>query len=214
MVAPVTVQWREQQVHETRRRIVDTYLELARESGAGRVSTADVSRRSGISPATVYRHFPDRDALVSAAAMVDAASGVDADVEEWTVDHLVQHLTDLWGRLADNIGVAREGTVTEAGREMRLVRFGVLVRSYEAALRRVGVDPAGDAARRLIATLGLLGSVHAFLDLHDRQGLTPADAAETAGWAMRAALAAAGIEPDRFVVRDEPDETTNGTEPS
>lgn len=208
----MAVQWREQQVHETRRRIIDTYLELARESGAGRVSTADVSRRSGISPATVYRHFPDRDALVSAAAMVDATSGVDADVEEWTVDHLVQHLTDLWGRLAENMVVTREGTVTEAGREMRQVRFGALARAYEAALRKVGVDPAGETGRRLIATLGALGSVHTFLDLHDRQGLGAAEAAATAGWAMRAALAAAGIEPDRFVVRDEPDDITDEKE--
>lgn len=203
----MAVQWREQQVHETRRRIVDTYLELARESGAGRVSTADVSRRSGISPATVYRHFPDRDALVAAAAMVDVTSGVDAGVEEWTVDHLVQHLTDLWGRLAENMVVTREGTVTEAGREMRQVRFGALARSYEAALRRVGVDPGSEAGRRVIATLSVVSSVHAFLDLHDRQGLSPSEAAQTAGWAMRAALAAAGIDPDRFVVRDEPDDT-------
>jgi AcrR family transcriptional regulator len=200
--------WRVQQVAETRRRIVDTYLELAREDGAARLSTADVARRSGISPATIYRHFPDRDALVSAAAMADTTSGVDGNVEDWTVEHLVQHLQHLWGGLAENLVVVRAGTVTDAGRELRRVRFRALARSYAAALRRSGVDPASEQGRRVNATLGLLGSVHAFLDLHDRQGLTPTDAADTAGWAMRAALTAAGIDPDRFAVRDEPDDET------
>jgi AcrR family transcriptional regulator len=201
-----TVPWRRQQVDETRRRIVDTYLDLARQDGAGRVSTADVARSSGISPATIYRHFPDRDALVSAAAMADTTSGVGTDVDAWTIEHMVQHLQHLWSRLAENLVVVRAGVATESGRELRLVRFRALARSYAAALRRADIDPAGEIGRRTVATLSLLGSVHAFLDLHDRQGLTPAEAAEAAGWAMRAALHAAGVDPDHFVVREEPDD--------
>ena len=209
----MTTNWREQQVQETRRQIVDTFLELSRRTDAGRVSTADVARASGISPATVYRHFPNRDALVSAAAMTDAAVGVDSDVEAWTVWHMVQHLHELWGRLVDDIAVVRAGAVSEAGLEMRVARFRSLEAHYAAALDRAGADPRSGEGRRALATLALLGSVHTLLDLHDRQGLTPAEAAEAAGWGMRAVLTAAGVDPDRFVLVDEPtDHPSNNKE--
>jgi AcrR family transcriptional regulator len=45
-------------------------LELLEEDGAGALSLRAVARRAGVSPGAPYRHYADRDALISAVASV------------------------------------------------------------------------------------------------------------------------------------------------
>src|SRR3979409_903782 len=49
---------------------VDAALELLEEGGATALSLRAVARRAGVSPAAPYRHYADREALVSAVAAV------------------------------------------------------------------------------------------------------------------------------------------------
>jgi AcrR family transcriptional regulator len=175
--------WREQQAARTRQRIVDTFLELSRGPEQRSVTTAEVSRATGISPATIYRHFPDRNALVTAAAGRDARAGVEDVEQTWQLPDLQRHLEVLWKDLAANLIVTREGALSEAGREMRQIRYRWLAASIREGLRATGrIDD--ETRERLVAIGSLLAGVHAFLDLHDRQGLTPAEAAATATWAF------------------------------
>lgn len=195
------MQWREQQVETTRSRIVETFVELARDGEP--VTMAAVARSSGISPATVYRHFPNRDALVAAAAMAHVTDGVDEASSAWTLDDMAAHLRALWSDLAENLAVTREGAVSESGREMRAVRFALLRGHFESGVAQQGIDPTDGAGRQLIAALSLLLSVHAFLDLHDRQGMSVDDAVGTVDWACSALLRSLGIEPAAFVISDQ-----------
>src|SRR3981081_3396975 len=50
--------------------LVRAALELLEESGATALSLRAVARRAGVSPAAPYRHYADREALVSAVAAV------------------------------------------------------------------------------------------------------------------------------------------------
>ncbi|MEZ5322842.1 MAG: TetR/AcrR family transcriptional regulator [Microthrixaceae bacterium] len=113
--------WREQQTELTRQRIIQTFLELS-ESGR-RASIAEVVRHSGISSATVFRHFANRAALVTAAANRDVTKGVEPDQESWGLGDFLEHTRQIWQSMADNLAVAREGTVSDAGRELRAARF-------------------------------------------------------------------------------------------
>jgi AcrR family transcriptional regulator len=45
-------------------------MELLEEGGASALSLREVARRAGVSPAAPYRHYADREALVSAVAAV------------------------------------------------------------------------------------------------------------------------------------------------
>jgi AcrR family transcriptional regulator len=45
-------------------------LELLEESGSAALSIRAVARRAGVSPAAPYRHYPDREAILSAAAVI------------------------------------------------------------------------------------------------------------------------------------------------
>src|SRR5246500_823116 len=49
---------------------VSAALELLEEGGAAALSLRAVARRAGVSPAAPYRHYADREALVSAVAAV------------------------------------------------------------------------------------------------------------------------------------------------
>ena len=55
-------------VEETRFRIVGAAMKLHAEKGALATNWEDIAARAGVSPATVYRHFPSLDELIPACA--------------------------------------------------------------------------------------------------------------------------------------------------
>jgi AcrR family transcriptional regulator len=55
---------RDEQRAETRQRIVDAMMTVARRDGFREASTADVAKRAGVSHGLVFAHFATRDALL------------------------------------------------------------------------------------------------------------------------------------------------------
>jgi AcrR family transcriptional regulator len=55
---------------DLRSALVRTAMELLEESGEAELSLRAVARRAGVSPAAPYRHYADREALISAVAAV------------------------------------------------------------------------------------------------------------------------------------------------
>lgn len=53
---------------DLRRVLIDAALRLAEEGGADSVSVREAARRAGVSPGAPFRHFPSRDALMTAVA--------------------------------------------------------------------------------------------------------------------------------------------------
>jgi AcrR family transcriptional regulator len=53
---------------DLRRALIDAALQLAGEGGAEAVSVREAARRAGVSPGAPFRHFPSRDALMTAVA--------------------------------------------------------------------------------------------------------------------------------------------------
>ncbi|RKH21330.1 TetR/AcrR family transcriptional regulator [Corallococcus praedator] len=58
--------------------LVETALELIAEGGAAALSVAEAARRTGVSSAAPYRHFPNRESLFAAAAERSALALADA----------------------------------------------------------------------------------------------------------------------------------------
>lgn len=194
---------REEQVALTRRAIVDAFLELSTGMDATPVTIAEVARHSGISPATIYRHFANRDALVSAAAGRNLS--ID-DLREWSLEDLHAHCSALWTQFAANIQVIREATVSEAGREMRRARWEVTRTPVLEALRFAGADIESAEVRQIIAAIELMTSAHAFIDLHDRQGLSVAEAVDSAIGAIHVLIGSIVEDPSslRFAIKAAP----------
>ena len=55
---------------DLRRALLAEASELARSGGPDAVTLREVARRLGVSPAAIYRHFPDRDALLGEVARI------------------------------------------------------------------------------------------------------------------------------------------------
>lgn len=70
---------------DLRRALLSEAGELARVGGPDAVTLREVARRLGVSPAAIYRHFPDRDALlgeVAGLARRDLARRMLAEVDQ------------------------------------------------------------------------------------------------------------------------------------
>ena len=192
--------WRATQVEATRERIIEVFRELGSGSDAAAPTLAEVSRISGVSLATIHRHFRSRDDLVAAASVDRSFLGVERP-DAWTFDDSRAHLVALWSDLAENMAMTREGAFSQAGRELRQARYEALEGQARAAFADLGFDVEDPVVERFLHAFMLLSSVHAFLDLSDRQGLSPIAAVEVVDWAGRVLAREVGIDVERAVFR-------------
>jgi AcrR family transcriptional regulator len=68
---------------ETRLRITESAMELHGTVGPARTSISAVAERAGVRRSTVYRHFPDEEALFGACSSHWAAANPLPDLESW-----------------------------------------------------------------------------------------------------------------------------------
>jgi AcrR family transcriptional regulator len=69
---------------ETRRRITEAAVELHGSVGPARTTISAVAERAGVQRATVYRHFPNEDALFGACSAHWLSQNPLPDLEEWS----------------------------------------------------------------------------------------------------------------------------------
>ncbi len=100
----IPVSRRERKKAQTRQAIADAALELFLDKGYDRVSMRDIADAADVSTATIFKHFPGKEALV-----FDQEEGVDARLiaavreraaGQGILDALRQHLLDTWLPLA------------------------------------------------------------------------------------------------------------------
>jgi AcrR family transcriptional regulator len=182
---------REEKRQLTRRAILDAVLDLVAEGSIEAISVPAVSRRSRVAVATIYRYFPTKDALLTAAAAEPAARAVDADaLSREPADRLPSFHRAMWHDFAGNLPLVRHQVASDAGRAMRDARLADSQRELARYVEHRGVDPASPDGQRLVSLLLLLLGSLGFLELHDRQGLDVDEAVARSVWAMNALIEA------------------------
>ncbi len=88
-------------VEQTRRRIIEAAVELHGSIGPANTTIAAIADRAGVTRLTVYRHFPDDDAMFGACTAHWAAQQNMPDLEAWLaesdpVERLRVALPDLY----------------------------------------------------------------------------------------------------------------------
>jgi AcrR family transcriptional regulator len=68
---------------QTRLRITESAVELHGTLGPSRTSMSAVAERAGVRRSTLYRHFPDEDALFAACSAHWAEGNPPPDIERW-----------------------------------------------------------------------------------------------------------------------------------
>jgi AcrR family transcriptional regulator len=177
---------------ETRRRILEAVNQLLAEEHPAAISIPLVARRSNISPATIYRYFANKEALLDAAA-----ASVDSSTRTWLSDDAVvpgqnlgEFLTRMWSELAENLPTLRASQVTPLGRELRSRRSERRHQDAVRGLTEAGVNTDTESGRRLVRIVLVLTSSTVFLEQVDRLGLSPPEGASDVVWAIEALTAA------------------------
>jgi len=175
---------REAQRAVTEQRIIEALAGLIEDEHPLEISMAAVAKRAGVSEPTLYRHFPTKRDLFAALAGHQFQT-VAAGLAPASADDLAAAVRTVYQRSAAMENLIR--WTLAAADPARVPRPNVQARldMLRTALGD-GAAADDDAERFLLRTVLLLTSPMAWLYWKDYLGLDPADAAETAGWAIKA----------------------------
>jgi AcrR family transcriptional regulator len=167
----------------TRHRIVRAVSDLIAEEHPATVSVPAVARRAAVGVATVYRYFPNKEALLDAAAHEVVTSSAARMPQSF--DEIEPSLSAAWGELEEQLPLVRNQFASPVGRELHRRRWEGKHALMADLLRAEGVDPDGESGRRLLGVADVLTSSTALLELRDKAGVPVPDAAAWCAWAVR-----------------------------
>ena len=178
---------RAERLADTRRRITEATVELHRTVGPAATHINEVARRAGVQRMTVYNHFPNDTALLTACSAHWRALHPAPDLAAWrTVEdpgaRLRLGLGQLYGWYRETepmtANVLRDSQVLPA---LRAVLEGGLLRYLDQA-RQVLTEPLGARGRR---RQRVDAAARAAIDLHTWRALAPLGDTEAAELAAR-----------------------------
>lgn len=172
----------------TRTRALDALSSILAERGIVRFTVAEVAERSGVSVATIYRHFGNREGLLRAAVSQGLRdSGGGTRTLSPTTD-LREFIRGLYAHFVEIDGMLRvPGLVAET----RPTRVAERIRQSEQVVgERLG-DLDEEMRRRLIGLMLLMTSSSAYLHLVDTLPLESEEAADAVSWALETLIAGA-----------------------
>ncbi|HKF83196.1 MAG TPA: helix-turn-helix domain-containing protein [Solirubrobacterales bacterium] len=180
---------------QTRLRITESAVELHGTLGPARTSMSAVADHAGVRRSTLYRHFPDEEALFGACSVHWATENPPPDISRWA------EIEDPEERLAIALGEMYAyyrrvgGMIDKLLRDEQMIpvvadKFALYHQFLEIAadLLASGRRPRGNAAKRTRAAVGHALAFRTWQDLTEVQGLDDRQAAEL----MSALIAAAG----------------------
>lgn len=171
----------------TRDAIRDAVTTLMAEGHPAAISIPAVAERAGVSVRTVYRYFPNKQALLDDVAHANFVRVEKlADQGDALFDDPSRWLPFIWECFAEDVSAVRAQHRSPAGHDLRdrrlaRSRHGVsaLVADMAPGLGEPEVAILADA---IVATT----SSAMFLELHDRMGWTSRQSAELALWIVDA----------------------------
>jgi AcrR family transcriptional regulator len=180
-----TMRRRAELEEETRRRITASAVELHEELGPAQTSISAIADRAGVRRSTVYRHFPDEDALFAACSAHWRAANPPPDPATWSSIADVHERTRTAIRSLYGFYDGTEAMYTSLLRDEPLVpAVAKRLRDFHGYLRSIQDDLAagrGLRGRRAQHTRAAIGHALAFStwrSLTRDEGLSNEEAAE------------------------------------
>lgn len=173
---------RAERVEETRQRIIEAAVKMHETVGPAATTIAGVAATAGVTRLTVYRHFPDQEALYAACSARWMAGQVMPDPGRWSaigdpVDRLRAGLTDLYRYYREGEAMLARvyGEIAAMPEGMRK-RLAEMEQGYRQAL----LAPFGAKGRKrhVRAVVGHAMSFWTWRSLCRERGLSNRDAVE------------------------------------
>ena len=179
---------RAEQEEETRLRITEAAVDLHGSVGPARTTVSAIAERAGVQRATVYRHFPDEEALFAACSSHWAALNPPPNPATWAEvadpdQRLRGALAELYSWYGDNrqmlANTSRDRPLVPAMRRAAEA-FGLFYDAAAEALIR-GRPERGTRRRRVRAAIGHALAFETWRSLVEEQGLSIDQAVELIG---------------------------------
>jgi AcrR family transcriptional regulator len=182
-IRPYRMQRRAESQEQTRQRIVESAVALHGTDGPSRTSLSAIAEHAGVRRSTLYRHFPDEDALFDACAADWLASNPVPDLAAWAAiddpdERLRVAVGELYAYYARNERML-ENLFRDEDLPLVQERFSAF-RGYLQAGRdtlMAGRIARGTARRRTRAAIGHATSFSTWRSLVREQQLADAEAA-------------------------------------
>ena len=176
---------RDNQAQRTRDLILDALTELLSDQPADQIATREIAERAGVSQPTVYRYFPDRQALLEGlsdrVATAIAAGGYAQ----------LNSLDDIAANAARDLAFTDEHAVAataEAVLNADPRRLSRASRARSAALRRTVAESFPDLDERdhnrITALLRSIYSVQTWLRMREEFGIPGTESGPIVAWAI------------------------------
>ena len=162
-------------------------LLLAAEEGFAAASAKHIAERAGVGRRTVYRYFPDREALMQSAwDRVTGLAGPEVTFPRSEVEMLasLEPIYTGFDRIAPLATLVRS---TPQGRAVRRSQNARRVASYTAAAAEAVKALPPEDQKLATAVLQVLHTTP-WLEMRDHWGLEGRQIAKAMGWAMRTLL--------------------------
>jgi AcrR family transcriptional regulator len=170
---------------ETRRRITESAVELHGTVGPSRTSMSAVAERAGVPRSTLYRHFPDEEALFVACSSHWSAANPPPDITAWAAiadpdERLRVALAEMyayWRRTEHMI----ENLIRDEATSPNVKRHFGLFHAYMDAARDTlvaGRGLRGAARRRVSAAIGHALALSTWQSVARENGLDDDEAVE------------------------------------
>lgn len=188
---PYRSRLREQQAEQTRRMILEAVAELVAVEGVVDFSMGDVAQKAGVALATLYRYFPNRQALMDGmtnfATEQMRSSGVLSSVPK-KADDLPQYVKDgatafehVRPLSSASAIIALTSGLRSAAFKQRSEQLRVTLEDRLAHLPSDHADAAFGMLRHLVSHLS-------WMVLHDQLDLREGAAGRATAWAVRVLL--------------------------
>jgi AcrR family transcriptional regulator len=169
---------------QTRRRITESTVALHEELGPARTSISAVAERAGVRRSTVYRHFPDEEALFAACSSHWRAANPPPDPRAWAAiedpggrtETALRELYAFYGRTEGMYtSLLRDGPLVPIVQRLLGDFYGYLRAIQDVLMAGRGLR--GHAARQTRAAIGHALAFPTWHSLTREQGLDDGDAA-------------------------------------
>jgi len=180
---PYRMKRRAELEEETRRRITESAVALHEKVGPARTSITAIAERAGVRRSTVYRHFPDEEALFDACSSHWRALNPPPDLGEWSaitdpaarMQAALRDMYSFYGRTHMMYeSLFRDESVVPSVRR-RLRDFHGYLRAAQGVLL-TGRKLRGRGATRTRAAIGHALAFMTWRSLVQDEGLAPGDA--------------------------------------
>ena len=168
----------------TRRRITESAVALHERLGPAKTSITAIAERAGVRRSTVYRHFPDEEALFAACSSHFRALNPPPDLTGWAeIDDPKDRTASALRELYAFYGRTRRMYVSLFRDETLVPAVGLRLRDFYGYLQAAqdvvlaGRNLRGGAKQRTRAAIGHALAFSTWRSLTQEQGLTADDAA-------------------------------------